>query len=124
MVKLDEVVSAANLGGFLYWAKDQPKDVLEWVMDRVHIVQRRFAHGEVPTPGVHGRSISVVSCQAVDCQRCTRGAGGYKFLYGSSKWTRKCWVPEPGESFEAFNRRYQAGGKEFIDVSAAAEKLT
>ena len=124
MVKLDEVASAANLGGFLHWAKDQPEEVLEWVMDRVHIVQHKFAYGEVQTPGVHGRSINVVSCQVVGCQRCTGGVGGYKFLYGSSKWTKKCWVPEPGESYEAFNRRFQAGGTEFIDVSAAAEKLS
>lgn len=123
VVKLDDVASAANLGGFLHWAKDQPEDVLQWVMNKVHIVQHRSVHGGAPPPGVHGRPINMVWCQAVDCRRCTNGFGGYKFLFGSSQWTKKCWVPEPGESPQQFSRRYAAGGKEFIDVSAAADFL-
>ena len=89
------VLSDHNLGAFLFWAKDQPFDTLERVMQQVGTVEHRSSIGPSEYPsflckedGRRRRRLEMQKwpCFDVGCRRCADNRGGYKFDF-IGPWT-------------------------------------
>ena len=120
--QINDIVSVSGLSSFIFWAGSAPREECFAVLDVVTLVVHRARCGPAPPIYVHGRELTVEACVKEGCARCDTGRGGYGFLWISSKWTKSCWIPLPGEVREVFWQRWGAGS-DWIAVAPEATML-